>query len=1232
MNFKIYKLDFQLFLLNFFLIGILLNSCATYSVQQKNIPVLVTKDSSEVLHRFFLLGDAGNADEENSKRTLSFLKNQMQEADKNSTLMILGDNIYPLGMPPEDAPEYSLAKLKLQNQLDITKGFKGSTLLIPGNHDWYHGLKGLKAQERYVLDYFKNKKSFLPRNGCPIDKLKINDEINLITIDSEWFLEDWNQHPTINTDCDIRSREAFFDEFEDVLNKNQDKINIVAIHHPMMSGGSHGGHFSLKKQLFPIGNKVPLPIIGSLINVIRATSGISPQDNNSRYYQQLINRMRNIVQGKDNIVFVSGHDHNLQYLEDRDFKQVISGSGSKTEAAKVITPKGFSYGGNGYAVLDIMTDQSATLSFFGTQGEQKKLLATIPILEKKMATKVDYPTSFAKAYTTSVYPDSLVHKSKMYQWLWGKHYRKYYGTKIQGKTAILDTLLGGLQPVRAGGGHQSNSLRLEDKDGKQYVMRGIKKSAIRFLRSVAFKNEAFHDDFEGSFSEKFILDFYTTTHPYTPFAVGGLADMIGVGHSHPELYYIPKQKALQGYDDIFGDELYMVEERFSDSPTDLEELGDASATLNTLDLLKKIRKSTNNIVDEKAYIRARLLDMLIGDWDRHEDQWRWVMYKEGSKNIYKPIPKDRDQAFSKYDGWIMSWVMTFPALRHMQTFKEDIRNIKWLNREPYPLDLTILKKSKLEDWLQEAHFIKAELDDATIDRSFHRLPKEVQDETIEDIKRKLKLRRAKLSEYAQKYYKVLAKVVPIVGTDKEDRFVITKNNDGVTVQQFFKKDQEELVLNREYKDGETKELWIYGLNDQDHFEVKGSGKSKIKIRLIGGVHHDTYKVEDGKSIKVYDFKTRENTYQLSKGVRKIISDNYDLNTYDFKKPKYNFGNIVPLAGYNPDDGVKLGASYIYQVNGYKQNPFTQKHKLDVGYFFATHAAEVHYRGVFPEAIKNWGLAIEARGTTGNFTQNFYGMGNETGNGKDFYGKNYYRVRMQQLEVKPSVYYRSFSGIQHLFEIGYHANKVEQTEGRFIEIASVHPDVFKTQQFATASYSFSYDHSDSEVFPTKAFGLGFEVLYNADLQKQNRNFVKLKARMSISQALDNQSRWVLASKISGEYINNQHYLFYQGAQLGGDGSLRSFRNQRFIGDSFFFHSTDLRWNFGKVKNRITPITSGVYIGYDYGRVWRKGEDSQKWHQSVGGGLWLGILENISIRTSYFYGSDGSRLSAGIGMRF
>ena len=430
----------------FILLFLVLQSCATHHAQfGKNITNPISQnaiDSSKIVHTFYLIGDAGNANEKKAQETISLLENQLEKATKNSTLLFLGDNIYPKGLPNTDSPRKRIiAENKLTNQLKLSKNFKGKTIFIAGNHDWYNGIKGLQRQAKFVTDYLNDKKSFLPRKSCAIDDLEINKNLTLVTIDSQWFLEDWDKSPTINDDCDIKTREDFFVELENILNKNQDKTVILALHHPLMSNGTHGGQFSLEKQLFPLEQKIPLPVIGSLINLTRKTSGISPQDIQNKSYTLFIKRIKTLLQSQDNVIVVSGHDHNLQYINKDNIKQIISGAGSKSEAAKAVFPNDFSYGGNGYASLSIYENGAAKVSFYGKENNKEKLIFEQSILDNKddYSTK-NFPTSFSKTTTVSIYSAKKTKKSLFYKFLFGNHYRKYYSLPIEVKTATIDTL------------------------------------------------------------------------------------------------------------------------------------------------------------------------------------------------------------------------------------------------------------------------------------------------------------------------------------------------------------------------------------------------------------------------------------------------------------------------------------------------------------------------------------------------------------------------------------------------------------------------------------------------------------------------------------------------------------------------------------------------------------------------------------------------------------------------
>ena len=1220
---------------------LLLQSCATRHAQYGNktdnpLP-LNAIDTSKIAHTFFLIGDAGTTDDEKSKSTLNLLHEQLLKSDKNATLLFLGDNIYPKGMPPkEDKFDYNLAEKKLSNQLEISKDFKGKTIFIPGNHDWYNGIKGLERQAKFVTDYLNDNKSFLPRKTCAIDDLKINDFVTLITIDSQWFLEDWNKIPTINDNCDIKSRETFFEELESVLNKNQDKTVILALHHPLMSNGTHGGQFSLEKQLFPLEQKIPLPVIGSIINFIRKTSGISPQEIQNKQFTIFAKRIKTLLQSQDNVIVVSGHDHNLQYIDHDNIKQIISGSGSKSEAARAIYPNDFSYGKSGFAVLTVYENATAKVSFYANENNAEKLIFEQSILNVKENIAQKLPTAFAETTTATIYSEKQTRKNWFYKLLFGEHYRKYYSLPIEAQTATIDTLFGGLKPKRAGGGHQSKSLQLVDKNGKEYVMRAMKKSASNFLQSVAFKDQFVSNEFEDTYAEDFLYDFYTTSHPYAPLAVGNLADKIGVSHTNPLLYYIPKHQALKDFNADYGNELYMVEERPSDSQKNLSSFGKPSAIIGTDDLLKNLHKDEKYTVDESAYIRARLFDMLIGDWDRHYDQWRWGEYKENDKIIYKPIPRDRDQAFTKYDGALLSLLMNMPALRHMQTFKNKIRNVKWFNHEPYPLDLAFLKTANESEWTAQAKYIQENLSDAAIENAFGGLPKEAQDGTIESIKHKLKVRRDQLQKYASEYHYVLQKTVLIVGTDKKDKFVInhkTENKLEVEVYR-LKKEGEELLYTKELSGAKTKNIWIYGLDEDDVFEVKGNEKSTIGIRLIGGQNHDSYAVENGKKVKIYDFKSKENTYILDHKTKTVLTDDYQTNLYDYKKPKYNAFSGLPTVGFNPDDGIKIGFIVNYAINYFKQNPYTRRHALKSNYYFATAGFELMYNLYAPKAVGQWDFDLEAQFTSPNFAINYFGFGNNTMNNDEIDGMDYNRVRIRIIKAAPQIKRTGLYGSTILFQTSLESIEVERTNNRFIATPNiVNPRVFESQQFAGTSLKYSYENYDNPSLPTMGMGFSITGSWKMNLRETRRNFPTIESKLNFNHKIDAQGKLVLATLLKGKAILNNNFEFYQGAALGGDYDLRGFRNERFLGKQSFFQSSDLRWNFGKIKKSIVPMSYGILGGFDYGRVWLGGEKSTKWHQSFGGGLWLNGLNVITARIAYFKSPDeDGRISFGLGFGF
>lgn len=1218
-----------------------LNACATFKLQKEVTKEIPYPENKELVHSFYLLGDAGNSKlGETDPAILDFGK-ALSNANANSTAIFLGDNIYPIGFNTKTEEKKTLSEHKIKVQADAAKNFKGNTVFIPGNHDWYSKLKGLKKQEKFVEDEL-GKDTFLPENGCPIEKVKISEDVVLLIIDSQWYITDWDNHPTINDDCEIKTRVDFLNELGSEIKKARGKTTLIALHHPMFNNGSHGGQYSFKSHM------KPFPIVGTLKNLARKAGGVINVDLQNKMYDELQKRVVTLARHNNKTIFVSGHEHNLQYLVNNGLPQIISGSGSKKSATRLIGNGQFAYGANGYARLDVFKDGSSFVRFYEA-GSSEVVFQTEVLKPNQEGIFSDYPNNFPKEKVVSIYTKEEVDKSRFYKFLWGERYRKQFGAEVKAPMVSLDTLFGGVIPVRKGGGNQSKSLRLEDKKGRQYVMRALKKQASQYLQAIIFKDQYIGDQLDDSFASELLLDVFTGAHPYAPFVVGDLADAVGVYHTNPVLYYVPKQKILGSFNTDFGDELYMIEEHTSEGHDDKASFGFQNELISTTDMMKKIHKDEDIVIDEAAYIKARLFDMLIGDWDRHQDQWRWIEFKENGKKVYRPMPRDRDQAFSKMsDGFLLTAaVKLIPTAGLLREYNEDLVDVKGINVEPYPLDMELIQDSGKDIWDAQVALIQKNITDDIIEKAFLNIPIEVRDNDAEEIKRLLRARRENLQKISDRYFDVVNRFAVIKGTNKDDWFDIERMPGGKTkvIAYRIKDDKKaDIFHERVFQRNQTKEIWIYGLDDDDVFNVYGEGDRLIKIRLIGGQNNDTYDIKNGKKLKFYDYKSKKNTIITDKGA-KMLTDDYKTNVYNYKKLKNNTFQTLPLIGFNPDDGVSLGFSSTFTNYTFERNPFSSQHTISAGYFFATSGFDLGYTGEFANIVGQSNLKIDTKFTSPNFARNFFGFGNSTPNlepDNDNIDLDFNRVKIRTLKVSPALVWRGQYGSS--FEVGasYESNEVERTNGRFLETQPQFPanaDVFDKQDFYGAHAKYVYDVKDNSVFPTLRLLFGLEAGFKNNVST-SRGFGYIIPELGFDYKITHKGTVVLATKLKSHINLGDDFEFFQAATLGDSEGLRGFRRERFAGKQSFVQSTDLRFNLRrKSSSSFLPFNIGFYGGFDYGRVWI--DDSRalsplfnenQWNTSIGGGVFVSAYSMFTANVSAFSSDDGLRLAFRLGFGF
>jgi len=715
--------------------SILLLSCSTakvfYGKQERKWEELLPKTNSKLEYSLYLIGDAG-AETSKSNQVLNSLSKNLnnEEADK-SGVVFLGDNIYPQGLHKKSSVYRQEDEARLNAQLDVVKGFDGEIVFVPGNHDWKvgekKGLNYIKRQERYIDKYLDKEQVMLPGNGCPgPTEVQLAPGLLLIVIDTQWWLHQYEKSSGEKDGCDVRSTEELAHAFNNMLKKYRDQNIIVAGHHPLYSNGNHGGNFQFKDHIFPLESKfdkwyIPLPGIGSFYAFYRKFIGLD-QDIAHPIYKEMANELTKVMNGFDNIVYVAGHEHNLQYVHEKSIHHVVSGSASKMSHVKYNTAIDFGARQKGYSKISYYENGQVWLEFTTLDEETsreeiafRKLLFTKKAV-KKAETEGMAKKSYAGKFAT-VHPDSLKGAKGFKTVMFGKLNRDLWTAPVTVPFLDIHYEKGGLTPIKKGGGMQTLSLRMLGGDGKQYTLRGIKKSP-EFIVAKQLR---------GTVAQDIVYDGFAGSHPYAAVAIPYLSEESEVYYSDAKLVYVPKDPVLGDYLEEFGGMFCLMEQRPDDDVSDQSNFGNSEKVMSFIKMLEKVHSKPHHKVDKDFAVRTRLFDMLIGDFDRHDDQWRWAKVKEGDFTLYRPIPRDRDQAFYKADGIGLNiakwrWLVWFT-----QDFYGGAEDVLGLNSQARHFDRSFLTEASKEDWIAQAKFIQSNLSDEEIEEAVKHFPKEAYD-------------------------------------------------------------------------------------------------------------------------------------------------------------------------------------------------------------------------------------------------------------------------------------------------------------------------------------------------------------------------------------------------------------------------------------------------------------------------------------------------------------------------
>ncbi len=802
-----------------------------------------------------------------------------------------------------------------------------------------------------------------------------------------------------------------------------------------------------------------------------------------------------------------------------------------------------------------------------------------------------------KVVASTKYQVSGIHK-----WFLGKNYRDLWIASIEVDKLDLQTYAGGLQPVMRVGGMQTLGLALKGSDEKSYTFRGVEKDPKTFLPP----------SFQDTLAERLIKDQTSAVFPGVAVIVPPIAKAVGILHVQPKLVVMPDDPGLGEFREAFADAVGTLEEYPRAKSDSHPGTFGATEILSSEDMWSRILASSENRIDSRTFLRARLVDVLLGDWDRHQRQWRWA--KLPGKPKWQPIPEDRDNVFCSYEGLVLMLArLQYPMLVRFKTSYPHIEGLTWNGRE---VDRKVLTDLELPVWKETAKDIQRLVTDEVLEEALRQLPREYFDLRGDEILNSLKQRRSNLEDEAERFYRHLAKEVDIHCTNQEDFVEVQRRDNGdimvKVTQSVDRKKSGKYYFQRRFIKKNTKEVRIYLYDGDDSVLISGEKAKGIKIRVIGGDGFDV--VDDSRGGGVY-FADASGNNKLIKG----RSSKFDPRPYkpiNISSRKHVIMTGNPLLayrdwgrytapqiyqGFSSDIGLLLGGGVISTGYGFRKFPYSDLHNLKVGYATRARSGILDYYGDFRRSNSFLFGTVSVLLSGLEFLR-FYGYGNET---EASQSDDIYKIRQRVLSVFPSVHY-TFSPTVEVFG-GLQFKYNTATDDPDTLLGKQQPYGYRNFGQVGLRLGISWDTRDPSKANTSGFRAAMEGFVYPEVLSADSTFSGFEgsaaAYISLAKPL------ILALSLGGKKIFGT-FPYTEAAYIGGISTLRGFHKNRFAGDASLYCQTELRLVLGKAIF-IIPGEYGLFGLADVGRVYVDHESSSKWHPAYGGGAFYSVLDLATV---------------------
>jgi hypothetical protein len=535
-----------------------------------------------------------------------------------------------------------------------------------------------------------------------------------------------------------------------------------------------------------------------------------------------------------------------------------------------------------------------------------------------------------------------------------------------------------------------------------------------------------------------------------------------------------------------------------------------------------------------------------------------------------------------------------------------------------------------------AQVLSGRLTNEVIDRAVAALPPEFARIDAERLREALIARRDGISSMAMDYYEHLAREVDVRGSDRAD-IAEARPVDGRSVEVTVRLAGTENppYYRRRFFRGETKDIRIYLQGGPDSAHVSGDRSFPVEVRVLGGGGDDRFVNEGNASAKFYDNRGTNVATRGSINTKDYVA--IEDSTNPTAQPHRDWGKkslSYPVASFGPDAGLMIGWGGRFTRWGFRKKPSASFFHYNAVFATGATTGRLSMYGRFQRENSRTYLAFDAL-ASGVEAFRWYGFGNETPFDQTR-SRSFYRSTQHEFDLAPSIGWAL--GERTTLELGprlkYSVTELdEHNADRFIAV----DQPYGTGSFGQVGFggSLVVDTRDMPLAARKGVVLELGGSGYPRLGDVKAAFGEVHGRVATYLTARIPGTPTLALQLGGKkvFATQDSLPFYEAAFLGSTGTLRGFRSHRFAGDQGSVYGTaELRLHLTNAFI-LVPGRQGLIGFYDFGRVYQRGESSNAWHHSFGGGIWLAFLTPGSLVSAVLGHSDeGNKIYVRVGFAF